>query len=50
MEYTPQSPWPHRTNGEVEEEAIKIKLKKLSWKNKLFGDEAKISVTYQALF
>lgn len=52
MEYTPQSPpWPHRTNGEVEEEAIKIKLKKnLSWKNKLFGDEAKISVTYRALF
>lgn len=29
MEDTPQSPpWPHRTNGEVEEEAIKIKLKK----------------------
>lgn len=51
MEYTPQSPWPHRTNGEVEEEAIEIKLKKnLSWKNKLFGDEAKISVTYRALF
>lgn len=27
-----------------------IKKKILSWKNKLFGDEAKISVTYRALF
>jgi len=41
MEYIPQSTWPQRTNGEVEEGVIKIKLKKFKLEEQIIWRRSK---------